>query len=68
MSLVLLFEKPFQIVNGSATGGNAPQTGVAMGSFTPAPEAIVLVLPIQTMVSLMLPIGLTPPVIPQAAA
>jgi hypothetical protein len=65
MSLLLLFETPFQIVNGIAAGGNAPQSGIGFGGFTPAPEVIVLVLPIQTTVSLVLPIGLTPPVIPQ---
>ena len=48
---------------GIAAGGNAPQVGVALGTFQPAPEVIALVLPIQTVIALTLPIGRTPPVI-----
>ena len=63
MSLLLLFETPFQIVGGIAAGGNAEQTGIALGTFQPAPEVIVLVRPIQTVIALTLPMGQTPPVI-----
>jgi hypothetical protein len=63
MSLLLLFETPFQIVDGIAAGGNAEQTGIALGSFQPAPEVIMLSLPIQSVVVLNLPIGQAPPVI-----
>ena len=65
MSLLLLFAAPFQIVQGAASGGDAEQTGVAFGAFASAPEVIVLVLPIQTVVELILPIGENaPPVVP----
>jgi hypothetical protein len=63
MSLLLLFETPFQIVGGIASGSQAPQSGIAFGVFAPAPEVIVLVLPIQATINLILPIGQTPPVI-----
>ena len=61
--MLLLFETPFQIVGGIASGSQAAQTGIAVGAFQPANEVIVFVLPIQTTISLILPIGQTPPVI-----
>ena len=51
------------VIYGTAAGSNAPQTGVAVGTFVPAPEVIMMVLPIQNVVALNLPIGQTPPVI-----
>ena len=51
------------VTQGIAAGSNAPQTGSAFGTFVPAPEVIMLSLPIQNVIVLNLPIGQAPPVI-----
>jgi hypothetical protein len=61
MSLLLLFQFTIPIVDGTASGACDAETGIALGTFTPAPEVIVIVLPIQTTIALTLPIGQTPP-------